>query len=261
MVRSMLMVTLLLLFISGCAHQEPTPTIKYITKVEYLYIPYQKQHLTSKSKSVTAVKPTYKRVASKKRSSSTRVKYRAPKEREIFSPKKYVKRANKKMDFMIGIAADGSEFVYLEGEFGVNTYKNFLKFVTQSHTMAKVIKINSNGGLVATAMQIGAYVHEQGWTTGVDREMQCLSACGFVYFAGKQKRLEGQAVVGLHRPYLPGVKDTSESIRQTKRNYLSYWNYIQAPKSVYDEMMDVGRDELYILNKHNINEYIDVTLY
>ncbi|MEA2016994.1 MAG: hypothetical protein U9N59_00990, partial [Campylobacterota bacterium] len=126
---------------------------------------------------------------------------------------------------------------------------------------AKEIKINSNGGLVSTAMKIGSYVYENRWNTGVDKEMRCLSACGFVYFAGKEKSLEDKAIIGLHRPYIPGVKDTTASIRKTKKDYISYWNYIRASKSIYDEMMEVDRDNLFILDKNNINEYIDVNIH
>jgi hypothetical protein len=164
------------------------------------------------------------------------------------------------MNFMVGYNSDSSPFLYLEGEFNENTYKNFLHYLDENDVDFKEIKINSNGGVVATAMQIGAFVYEHKWKVGVDKEMRCLSACSFVYFAGREKSLQGVAVVGLHRPYIPGVADTPQSIRKTKRAYISYWNYIRAPKSVYDEMMDVDRDNLFILNGENINDYIDVTI-
>jgi len=130
----------------------------------------------------------------------------------------------------------------------------------KTDTTAKEIKINSHGGLVSTAMQLGSYIYENKWDTGVDKEMYCFSACGFVYFAGRNKSLQGKALVGLHRPYLSSVEDTEKSIRKTKGNYISYWNYIHASKSVYDEMMEINRDSLFILDRNNINDYVDVQI-
>ena len=177
-----------------------------------------------------------------------------------YPPKRYVTRDSKPMDFMVGYNQDGSEFVYMEGEFDTDTYDLFEGFMKASKTKAKEIKINSNGGVLASAMKLGAYVKEHQWNTGVDKEMHCYSACSFVYFAGAQKTLQGKAEVGLHRPYIPSVPDTPQNIRQIKDTYITYWNYIQAPKSIYDEMMEVPRDDMFILNKKNIQYYIDVTL-
>lgn len=161
---------------------------------------------------------------------------------------------------MVGVNPDKSRFIYLEGAFSENTFREFKQFLSTVDDDITEIKINSNGGTVNSAMQLGAYIHDQGWSTGIDDEMRCYSACSFVFFAGKEKSLSGKALLGLHRPYLPGVKDTPQMIRKIKKEYISYWNYIGAPKSLYDEMMDVERDDLFLLNKYNINDYVDVEI-
>lgn len=260
----------IIIFLSGCSQKEVEPKIEYVykTQVEYIYVPCKKEEeIQTKSeeyfprispqkkiKEVVPAKP--KKLAVKK----SKPKYKIPKPTKIYAPKKYIKTPNKKMDFMVGINKDGSEFIYMEGAFGMNTAINFKKFVRDSGSNAKEVKINSNGGVVLTAMEIGAFVKENRWNTGVDKEMRCMSACTFVYFAGRYKSLEGKAVLGLHRPYIPGVKDTPQSIAKTKKDYISYWNYIHAPKSIYDEMMQVGRDDLFILDRNNVDEYIDVNI-
>jgi hypothetical protein len=212
----------------------------------------------------TALKPKPKKSIVKAQNTSKKTtskpKFHMPKPTKIYAPKKYTTRPNQKMDFMIGYNKDGSEFVYMEGEFGLNTYKNFLKFLKQSSTTAKEIKINSNGGVLSVAMQIGSYIYEHNWDTGVDKEMHCYSACSFVYFAGKEKSLQGMAKIGLHRPYYPDIADTQQSILKTRREYVSYWNYIKAPIDLYYDMMDVPRDELLILDRNNIEDYIDIKL-
>lgn len=247
----------LIMIIGGCMTKEAEVIVEpiYKTKIKYVSSPYIRSTST-KNKLKLVPKHKAKPIVSNK----PKERYNTPKTTKIYAPQKYITRPNQKMNFMMGINPDGSEFVYMEGEFGTHTYTNFKKFIKTNSSQVKEIKISSNGGLVSTAMQIGAYVHDNKWSTGADKEMHCYSACGFVYFAGKNKSLQGRATVGLHRPYFPAVPDTPSSIQNTKNSYINYWNYIHAPKSVYDEMMDVSRDDLFILNKNNINDYINVQI-
>ena len=265
---SIISVIYMALFFTACANKQMPIKVQYVYKEKYVYLPCPKFNIIdTKSKkniknpiATTPLKSKLKVKGKKTIKVKTKVKYKEPKPKKFYAPKQYRTREHKQMDFMLGINQDGSEFIYLEGEFGANTYKNFLTFMKKTDTTAKEIKINSNGGLVSTAMQLGSYVYENKWSTGVDKEMHCFSACGFVYFAGRSKSLQGKALIGLHRPYVADVKDTNKSIRKTKRNYLSYWNYIHASKSVYDEMMEINRDNLFILDRHNINDYVDVQI-
>ena len=256
----------LLIFLSGCSKQPQVQVKeKIVYKTKYLYLPCEckKENIGTvlKNDESKKIKPKLKKRMTAQKKAPKKQKFHLPKKSvKYFAPKRYTTRSNMQMNFMVGYNDDGSAFLYLEGEFGENTYKNFLRYIKESSISFKEIKINSNGGVVKSAMQIGAYAYDHRWSTGVDKEMRCLSACGFVYFAGVKKSLQGEAIVGLHRPYLPGVADTPNSIRKTKREYISYWNYIHAPKSVYDEMMDVDRDDLFILNRENINDYIDVNI-
>ena len=265
------LIIMLTLITAGCSPKQPQVKEKIVYKTRYVYLPCVQPKKTPVvfHKTLKNIKPKVKKQIKKVKSKKVvakkpvkKSKFYLPKKTvKYFAPKRYTTRPNQKMNFMVGYNSDGSAFLYLEGEFNVNTYKNFLHYLNESDMDFKEIKINSNGGVMATAMQIGAYVYKHKWNTGVDKEMRCLSACSFVYFAGKSKSLQGGAIVGLHRPYMPNVADTPQSIRKTKRAYLGYWNYIHASKSVYDEMMDVDRDNLFILNRKNINDYVDVTIH
>ena len=140
--------------------------IKYITKIQYINIPFKDFKTIVKEKEIkNAVRKSVKK---------EHIKDKEPKPTIMYAPKKFIKIPNKKMDFMIGINKDKSEFIYLEGKFENYTYQNFKKFMKQSSTSAKEIKINSNGGVVKTAMQIGAYVYDNKWDTGVDKEINNL---------------------------------------------------------------------------------------
>jgi len=273
-----LFVTITILFtlfmIPGCSQQQPQ--IIYKEHIQYVYLPCEKSRYSdditktyspnngNKTEKSTNIKSKKNGVnqsnGTPKKIKAQKAKYFEPQPTKIFAPEKFITRPNQPMNFMIGYNEDGSEFVYMEGEFGRDTYKNFVDFIDKSNTSAREIKINSNGGLLSTAMEIGSYIREHRWDTGVDTEMKCYSACTFVYFAGHEKSIQGKGQLGLHRPYYPNKKDTQRDIMKIKREYISYWNYIHAPKDLYDDMMDVNRDELLILDRHNIDEYLDVTI-
>lgn len=265
--KTLLFLAISILLFSGCSSRKPLvtqPQIKYIYKTKYVYLPCKKEDkLTllklSNKKNIPKSKKVENNVVQAKKEIAT--KYRQPTPTKIYAPKKYTTRDKKKMDFMMGINKDNSKFIYMEGEFGVDTYKNFLKFTKKINEDIKEIKINSNGGVVLSAMRIGSFIKEKGWNTGIDKEMHCYSACGFVYFAGKEKSLQGSAKIGLHRPYIPNQPDTMKYIQKVKKEYVSYWRYIRAPMDLYYEMMDVDRDELFILDKHNIEEYVDIKIH
>jgi ATP-dependent protease ClpP protease subunit len=256
--RYFISVVMIILILGGCAKEKKQIIVKY----QYIYLPCKKEKNKTKSKSVKKKKVTKKiKALKKKKKIAAKEPFFMPKPSlKIYAPKRYIKIPNKKMYFMVGYNKDKSKFIYMEGEFGVDTYEKFLHFINKLNQPIKEIKINSNGGVLSSALKIGKYVHDHKFKTGVDDEMRCYSACGFVYFAGVKKSIQGRGEIGLHRPYVPGVADTMQSINQTKKQYIKYWNYIKAPKSLYDEMMEVDRDDLFLLNKNNIDEYIDVDI-
>lgn len=254
-----------LLFFTACSNSKQEPSVQYIyqTKYKYVYLPCQEETTTKNKIKESIKKPKTKKkklhTASGSKKSPT-LKYKQPTPTTIYAPKTFTNRPAQKMSFMVGINQDKSKFLYMEGEFDTNTYKDFLTFKKNIDPAIKEIKINSNGGIVLSAMRIGAFIKENGWNTGLDKEMHCYSACGFVYFAGKEKSIQGEAKVGLHRPYIPSVPDTLQSIQRTKKEYLSYWRYIKAPMDIYYEMMEIDRDDLLILNQYTLSEYVDINI-
>ncbi len=247
---------------TGCTVKKSKQQSNIIYKTKYITLPCKKEvkKVVKKQNRKSISKNLKKSTSLKNDTIGTQKKYRQPSKTRIYAPEKYTTRVNQTMNFMIGINTDKSKFVYMEGEFDKDTYKEFIKFSKTIDKDINEVKINSNGGVVASAMKIGSYIKENKWNTGLDAEMNCYSACGFVYFAGKEKSLQGEAKIGLHRPYYPNKKDTYKSIQKVKKVYVSYWRYIKAPMDLYYEMMDIDRDELFILDKNNIEEYIDIKL-
>ena len=69
------------------------------------------------------------------------------------------------------------------------------------------ILLNSKGGNLIESMRIGRFVRTIGLVTMADKAIsseknaQCLSACFFIFVAGKQRDLGSDDTLGVHRPY------------------------------------------------------------
>jgi hypothetical protein len=64
----------------------------------------------------------------------------------------------------------------------------------------QVVYLDSDGGDVAAAMEIGRVIRSLKWSTFVWTRKKCFSSCALIYIAGVQRQNGG--TIGLHRPYL-----------------------------------------------------------
>ena len=130
---SIVLVITISIFMVGCSKQ-PTIKEKIVYKTQYIYLPCkQTQSLASISNQVKQPKAKKIKKAVANKPVTKRVKFTLPKKSvKFFAPKRYITRPNQKMNFMVGYNNDGSAFLYLEGEFNTNTYKNFLKYIHKS---------------------------------------------------------------------------------------------------------------------------------
>ncbi|QIG47543.1 DUF4339 domain-containing protein [Nordella sp. HKS 07] len=87
------------------------------------------------------------------------------------------------------------------------------------HPTIKVIHLHSEGGRLAEAEKLSTYILQRGLNTYVSNS--CASACVNVFAAGKERWLAKGAVLGLHKPYFPGLSTVDlESISEETRRFL-----------------------------------------
>lgn len=166
--------------------------------------------------------------------------------------------------FMLGEDESGY-YLYGEGALLTGAYDKFLKYVnfySQQNIELNRLMLHSPGGIVNEGLKIGYYLRENKWITDSDKYMKCYSTCGFVFASGVEKRIQGGAEVGFHRPYLVNEADTQEFIQQVYQDYLPFWNYIQGDQKLYhDFMTNYGRDDMLILDTKTIKQYMVVEFY
>ena len=73
------------------------------------------------------------------------------------------------------------------------------------------VRLNSFGGDVEAAMQIGRMIRKsEGATAVLDTSAKCYSSCALIYIAGLRR--DNYGTIGLHRPYLASAPHSRQTI-------------------------------------------------
>lgn len=73
------------------------------------------------------------------------------------------------------------------------------------------VVLNSEGGLLMPALEIGKIIRARGYTTAVAAKNTCASSCALIWLAGKTRALHRDGRVGFHASYLDRVGRPEES--------------------------------------------------
>lgn len=90
----------------------------------------------------------------------------------------------------------GVEGIYITGEIGLGDYAAFRSIAEQ--VPDAVVFLESPGGTVIPALEIGQLVRERGYRTVVLAGSTCTSSCALIWLAGAPRYLEPGGQVGFH---------------------------------------------------------------
>jgi hypothetical protein len=100
---------------------------------------------------------------------------------------------------VIGVSSDGQPLVNLKGEIVLGDAKRFLALT--SRLANPVVLLESPGGSVGEALQIGRIIRARGFQTVVRKGKICASMCGVLWLSGTRRLLEPGARVGFHSAF------------------------------------------------------------
>ena len=66
-----------------------------------------------------------------------------------------------------------------------------------------VVRLDSRGGQIGTAINIGLVIHEKGYATYVGPGRLCASACSLAWLAGQPHAKDDSAMIGFHGAFVP----------------------------------------------------------
>jgi hypothetical protein len=82
--------------------------------------------------------------------------------------------------------------------------------VTYFQTLTLVVHLNSTGGDLDAALQIGQTIRKYDGIVQVLKNSTCYSSCALIYIAGVRRSNLG--MIGLHRPYFASAPQSRQSI-------------------------------------------------
>ena len=96
----------------------------------------------------------------------------------------------------VAIVDGAPNVIILAGDITSATPLEFLRAL-KARPEARVLLLDSDGGLVDPGLVLAHEVHQRQLSTVVPDGADCLSACSFVYFAGKERQVVGN--LGVHQ--------------------------------------------------------------
>jgi hypothetical protein len=91
-------------------------------------------------------------------------------------------------------------FIVIEGEIIAGDDDKFRKIAAEFSDA--IVALNSEGGAISPAMDIGRTIKLRGYTTVVLDDSSCASACALIWISGSQRIIHGDGEVGFHATYL-----------------------------------------------------------
>lgn len=115
-------------------------------------------------------------------------------------------------------------------------------------------KLDSPGGNINAAMEIGRLLRKARATCMVLRGSKCYSSCVLVLAGAVDRKIEIGGEVGIHRPYSTyvGARDyqtTEKEYRKTEAAVRSYLKEMNLPERLFEAMVRVPSEKIRVLTR------------
>ncbi len=120
--------------------------------------------------------------------------------------------------------------VSLKGQIELNDPKKLLAILASvPFAEHKLLSLNSIGGWVHSAIELGLIVRHYGFKTVIPRNAICVSACSMVFVAGWDDKMmvparykHAQSQLGVHRPYQKNFQTADPEVMKAVQTYLDF---------------------------------------
>lgn len=127
--------------------------------------------------------------------------------------------------------------------------------VSEEAGALKMLVLNSEGGDLGAAMQIGRIIRAHDYLAQIQPKARCLSACVYILAAAKRKQVLGS--VGVHRPYFGsyGGKNAGRDIAKTLQGSKQFFREVNIPDGLAEIMFSTPPEEIKILSAEELRSY------
>lgn len=153
--------------------------------------------------------------------------------------------------------------IYVMNEINPKDYMGLVKLVNIlqtkfSNNWGIFAVLDSNGGDVTTALQIGRLLRKQHALATVSENGVCLSSCVYILAGATTRTVVGR--VGIHRPYDPNDSTLSAMAQQEKyqkigQQVVAYLHEMNIPARLYEESLFISPEEIKMLTAGELDAF------
>jgi hypothetical protein len=147
----------------------------------------------------------------------------------------------------IGISDKDETVLVINGGIGANTGAVF-KQALNENPKVKTILLNSGGGYVDIGLGMADLIANRGLSTWIPAETTCASICSAIYFAGKNRMVQGQ--LGVHQVAMD--VDNNVATQMTLSDMFDALNRYGVDQKVFAVMLRTPPQQMYFLNQEEI---------
>lgn len=124
----------------------------------------------------------------------------------------------------------------------------------------RLVTLNSPGGSVSEALDIGRQLRDAGVSTHVDVSAVCLSACPYIFAGGTERAAPSGARIGVHQHYfgestvLPAFLAV-EDVQRGQGLVMAYLDEMGVDPLIMTHALTTPPDEIYILIGEELDRY------
>ncbi|MCM2502395.1 PAN domain-containing protein [Aureimonas altamirensis] len=148
------------------------------------------------------------------------------------------------------VDTDHPEVIRLDGDIEEGDPLNFRRALAFAPN-ARLVVLNSGGGLVSAGLLIADDVHVRGLATLIPSGSQCFSACSFVFLAGVERQADGD--LGVHQ-IRNGANDAVRA-QTSISDILDVLDRFDTPIQVLTVMFKTPPDDMYVFSSAEIEKF------
>jgi len=162
------------------------------------------------------------------------------------------------------LSRDGAAVLRATGTIAPGDGARFVAWLAEAGTAPVLLSLNSPGGSVADALEIGRAVRAAGLNTELTGGDICLSACPYILAGGVERVVDGAGYVGVHQHYfgenvaLPAFMAV-EDIQRGQGQVMEFLDEMGVDPLVMRHALVTPPDEIYILLPDELERYRIVT--
>ena len=159
--------------------------------------------------------------------------------------------------------AGGIRYLLAIGKIVPGTAQDLIAFDIAQERQAQVLVLDSPGGSVTEAMQIGAYIRSRGLDTMVVENGLCASACPLAFAGGVARIAHGSSWIGVHRAFILGREgDTQSGLRQGQQLAAACMRHLEqlgVDPRAWIHALATPWDDIYLFTAEQLEEFALVT--